>query len=484
MPSPTLNQSRLVALAILAWAIGAVLVGALGGTTFDDGDSLLHYLFGRYAFQHPANLLDLWAKPFFTTVTAPFSALGGFWGIRLFNIGCGALSAWLIYLSAQRMKLEPAWLAPFLLLCSTDYFLAANSGLTEPLFSLFLSAGLYLAVTGRYNWAAAFISFLPYVRSEGFLIVAVYFGWLVWIGRFRSLPWTALGFVIYGFVGLLAYGDFLWTFTQNPYDNGAWNYGKGTWGHFFTQYIYTVGLPVYVLTALGFVKLKLSVLVAKWKHPGPHNSERVWLVYGAFVAYFGAHVVFWATGKYHSLGLPRVMVAILPLGALIALEGLRAGLAWSPATASPVRKWAAIAVAIVLAAFPFSGNKAGFRLPKDFKPSQRLAQAQQVALFVHDLQPPKPLYYAAPALHLALSNDPFDSTAFRNIDELGKRTLPKGAILIWDTWFAQMESGVKLEFWEEPLVAPQFQLLKEWTDENGQPTYRVYRKISEMPPDA
>ena len=102
--TPPDRESKLVLIALAAYAVCAALLAVLGGSTFDDGDSLLHYAFARHAFAHPENLLDLWAKPVFTTLAAPFAALLDFAGMRLFNILCGLLSVWLVYRSARNSR--------------------------------------------------------------------------------------------------------------------------------------------------------------------------------------------------------------------------------------------------------------------------------------------------------------------------------------------------------------------------------------------
>ncbi|MDX5321819.1 MAG: hypothetical protein LPK45_11810, partial [Bacteroidota bacterium] len=56
-------------------------------------DGVMHHLFARYVPQHPGNLLDHWAKPFYVLLSTPFAQLG-FLGSLLFNVLLAVLSFW------------------------------------------------------------------------------------------------------------------------------------------------------------------------------------------------------------------------------------------------------------------------------------------------------------------------------------------------------------------------------------------------------
>ena len=55
--------------------IGIVIAFLLDGTG-DAGDSLLHYHYARYAFEHPYLFFHHWGKPMFILIAAPFSQFG------------------------------------------------------------------------------------------------------------------------------------------------------------------------------------------------------------------------------------------------------------------------------------------------------------------------------------------------------------------------------------------------------------------------
>lgn len=131
---------------------GLLLVSAITAVftrgTYDSGDSVYHYVFAHYAFKHPLNLLDSWAKPVFTLLAAG-PAQFGFLGMKLFQCAVVAASAWCAYVVARALRLPAPELAILFAYAAPDYFLIQFSGLTEPLFGLLLVAAVALAMRGR-----------------------------------------------------------------------------------------------------------------------------------------------------------------------------------------------------------------------------------------------------------------------------------------------------------------------------------------------
>jgi hypothetical protein len=251
---------------------------------------------------------------------------------------------------------------------------------------------------------------------------------------------------VYSLLGAIFLGDPWWVITQNPYDQGLANYGSGTWGHYFQQYIFVVGVPIYGLTVLGLVGavIRLGRLrgLKAWMGHG-------WLVHLPFGIYFLCHVVFWATGTGHSLGMSRVMLAIVPLGAVIAADGLQLFGLWVPSRWLGLRRATmALAVAYV-AVFPFIPNPAALKLPTDLQlqPDQVLARNASTFLQSQGAMP-RPLYGSHPSLPMFAGLDLFDSTAYRGLSALGLG-VPSGAVMVWDNWFSVQEDGVSAAFWDE-----------------------------------
>ena len=216
---------------LLAGLLGlSVLMAFITRGTYDSGDSIKHYLFAHYALQHPLNFLDSWAKPLFTLLAAG-PAQAGFIGMKLFQCAVVAASAWCAYVVARNLRLPAPELVILFAYAMPDYFLIQFSGLTEPLFGLVLVGAVALAMSNRPAWSAAVISWLPFVRSEGFILIGIWVVCLAWRRQWRSLPLVLLGYAVYSVVGAVVLGEPGWVFARNPYATVS-VYGHGDWNHF------------------------------------------------------------------------------------------------------------------------------------------------------------------------------------------------------------------------------------------------------------
>jgi hypothetical protein len=295
-----------------------VLALVLPGTC-DDGDSVHHYLFARYAFDHPGLFLDHWAKPLYVLVMAPFAQLG-FVGVKLANVALMTSAMWCTIRIGELMGLKYAWLAGVVLGTMPELLHVTLSGLTEPLFAACLSLSVLWCFEQKYARAALLLSFLPFVRSEGLVVLGVVVPYFLLVGQWRVLPLLLLGHVAYGLTGWPILGDPLWVFRKIPYATLNGSYGKGLWDHFFASARHYWGLWQALMIVTG-VLMGAWRLAGYWRGRVSFPKADLWLVYGIFLAYFGAHVVFWGLGIFNSFGMTRVMVAIDPLAALIAVLG-------------------------------------------------------------------------------------------------------------------------------------------------------------------
>ena len=109
----------------------------------------------------------------------------------LFQCVVAAVSAQLVHLRSGtarcELPLHLSWPCLFTY-AAPDYFLMQFSGLTEPLFGLVLVGSVALMMTGRPGWSAALISWLPFVRSEGFILIGIWVVYLAWQRHWRYLP--------------------------------------------------------------------------------------------------------------------------------------------------------------------------------------------------------------------------------------------------------------------------------------------------------
>ena len=128
----------------------------------------MHFFISEASWSKPYLLLDHWGKPLFTLLSSPF-AHWSYTGILLFNLLVFTLTtvgAWRIL---KLLQVATLWkfVFPFVLLGSVQYNITILSGLTEPLFSLFLLWASYFYLNKKGLLAALLIGCLPFLRSEG-----------------------------------------------------------------------------------------------------------------------------------------------------------------------------------------------------------------------------------------------------------------------------------------------------------------------------
>lgn len=413
--------------------------------TYDTGDSIQHYLFARFAPQHPLNLLHSWAKPFFTLLLVGPAQLG-FRAVMLWQCGLVAASAWLAYWVAERLKVPYAALAVLLCYTAPDYFRIQFSGLTEPLFGFLLIASVALLVAGRAGWSAALVSWLPFVRSEGFILLGLWVVCLVWLRQWRALPWLLLGYLIYSAAGAMVLGEPGWVFGRNAYPTIS-PYGHGSWKTFIVALLYLMGWVMTVLVALGGGQLAWrATQKATWSNP--LFRIELLLVYAVIGVFVLAHTLFWVFGLYGSAGLTRVLTVLTPLLAIVALRGLGCLLLLGRTALAQQR--IALAVAGLSFAFLFTGLHMELRWERDFGQPGDLALAAQATDWYRQLpgRAGRPVALEQPAVAKALDLDIFDNKArplTSGAGQLQLAKLPAGTFVFWDEWFSTVEGNLPLD---------------------------------------
>ncbi|MGB0424938.1 MAG: hypothetical protein ACPGED_11455, partial [Flavobacteriales bacterium] len=229
-------------------------------------------------------------------------------GIKVFNVILFSSSLLLLIKIGKKLAVNGALAGLMLLACP---MLAPHvlSGLTEPLFAFFLLLALYLSFDRKWISSAIVLSFLPFIRSEGWIIILAFLPFFIHQKQFKPILFLTLGTFIYSIAGFTTHHDLLWVFTKTPYINQGDNYGSGNYFHFANQLFYWCGPPVCALFILGLINLLSRWQSLSWKWA---------LILGLFFAFFGAHSFFWGSGLFHSMGLARVLICILPLLALVA----------------------------------------------------------------------------------------------------------------------------------------------------------------------
>ena len=438
-------SNRRAPLLLALFLVISVGVAFVTRSTYDSGDSIKHYLFARYAIQYPMNYLDSWAKPLFTLL-ASGPAQAGFIGMKLFQCGVVALSAWCAFVVARALRLPAPELAIVFTYAAPDYFFIQFSGLTEPLFGLVLVGAVALAVTGRPGWSAALISLLPFVRSEGFMLIGIWVVYLAWERQWRFLPLLLLGYAVFSAVGAVVLGDLGWVFGHNPYATVS-VYGHGDWDHFWIHLPYLLGRVLWALALIGAGRMLLDCFRPE-RRRAPLFRAELFLIYGSIVVFVGAHTIFWAKGLFNSFGLTRVLTVTAPLFAVAALSGL-AGVA-QVGQSLAARRRIRIAVAVAAVLLPAVEPGSDFPWQHDFTlpPDQQVVE--NAAAWMRRTYGPasRPLAYEFPYVAVATRNNFFDPKAhpaiFLNKDAQ-VASLPVGGLLVWDDWYTPVEGHVYLD---------------------------------------
>jgi hypothetical protein len=447
----------------LAWGItslffiaGLVLIYTANGTC-DDGDSIMHYQFARWAPVHHQLFFDHWAKPLYVLLACPFAQMG-LPGIKVFNLLISALTILLTFYIAEYFNIKRKSLTVLFMAATPGLMIHALSGLTEPLFALVLVTSVLLYLR-NYIWQAiVIISFLPFVRSEGLLICGVFGLMLLIEKRLILLPLLLLGHLVYGVAGYPIYHNLLWVFTRIPYAHPNGVYGSGNWSHFFIHFPEIIGGPLYALLIIGLVGGAIKITA----HREWENGGRRWvLICGSFLSYFLGHVIFWKFGIFNSLGLLRVLIGVLPMIVLIELEGLNALLLLPmPGMAKQLIAYILIGTVTV---FPLMNFDNSWNYKRDFCLStSQLADKQATDYVKNNFAGYRQAqyYYDANYVSILLGIDFFDTTISRRVWEIYQHPPRDTGFIIWDNYYSAFECQTPMSV---PATNPQFELVKKFT---------------------
>jgi hypothetical protein len=428
----------------VALLIFAIFTDGSGG----GGDSVLHYLYAKYAFSHPENFFNHWAKPLFTILASPFTLIG-FTGIKLFNVACSSASVLFAFKSAENWNIKHRWTLAPIIFSSTLFTNVTLSGLTEPLSALILTSAIYFMSIQKMKTGLVIISFMPLVRSEGLILLGVFFIYIIIKRQYKLLPVLLTGQVIFAVAGYPYYKDLLWIFTKIPYANLTNNYGNGSWKHFLVQLNFQTNPVIYGLFWIGSLGLLFNLVISyKRKITQPGFVENFWLVYGSFYAFLFAHATFWALGIFNSMGLVRVFVSVLPPMGLICLNGFNFVTDYlnNKSTKKIIRPFTFIIV-MTIVVFPFTKGKYGYNIPNDFVMSkEQKIIVDLIKPYLNNKWPDKTIVFTDPNIPFLLNIDPFDGLKCEWYYDLSKPSnLTSDKILIADTWFSKLEWGYSVE---------------------------------------
>jgi hypothetical protein len=472
----TMNRNALLVFLIAAvfYAINfSVSEGFNGGA-----DTITHYQMSKYSWQHDYLLMDQWGKPVFTILFSPIAQLG-FNAVVVMNMMLIFLGAFWAMGIARDLGLKRPWLVALLTLWLPVVVGNSVSSLTEMICALFLIGYIRLALQQRFILAGIVVGFMPFARSEGFVIVALILLYYAFTARWKYMPWLLVGSVVFNTLGYFITGKTLWIFQSNPYVNTTFDmYGHGTFYHFF-QYALPLFGFTYLLWLLQTVR-EVPKALQLWKSRSWTLNEQVWiwLIAGSAWGYFLAHTVLWWQGMWASLGLGRVMFVIAVPIALMAVKTIE----WLLEKGSVMyqRSLLVFIVAITLAA-PFIIRTFSFQEIMIFPAlGEEEIQNKVAANYLEqnfDTENTK-FFTAHPYLNLLLDVDPFD---IKKIETLNKVENAKpGDVVVWDGHFGPNEMELPKEQLETDSTFELLQVIEPetlfYTLNNYLYEIRIYRK--------
>ena len=454
---------------LFIYVIIATLTIVFFNGTGGAGDSVHHYLFAKFAPLHPELFFNHWAKPVFVLLVSPFAQLG-FIGVKIFNAIVCLLTIFFTFKIAQKLNIKNAIIGALMLIVSPLYFALTFSGLTEPLFALFISLGVFTILINKPITSCLFISFLPFIRSEGLIIIGVFGLYLLLKREWKLIPFLLIGHVVYSIAGFYIYNDLFWVINEIPYAHLSSTYGSGKLFHFIEQMNYVVGLPIYILFWVG-------VLTVIWKSiKSTITIEIQMLIFFCFFSFFIAHSLFWYLGIFNSMGLKRVLIGVIPLISIIALMGfnfITDEILENKRTPKLIFKGLIITYILI---FPFTSNPAAIDWEKDLSLSEDQQLAKKISELVsQEKDSNQRFYYAHPYLSEVLNIDHFNANKRVELTKLSMDNIKSGDIVIWDNWFAVVEHGITMEFLEKNLDLIKLHNLSV-LDEGREISYTVYKK--------
>ncbi|MDG1046458.1 MAG: hypothetical protein P8P81_07620 [Bacteroidia bacterium] len=425
-----MSRNNLIWLIVII--IDAILVFNID-STFDGGDSILHYLQAHQAMETTHYFMDMWAKPIFILLAFPFAKIGWI-GMKTFNMICILVSALGCKRISEHYKTN-GWYGVILCFFAYSFFLVQSSGLTEPLFTVILTWVILFELNNKSYLSYTLLSFLPFVRSEGYIIVIIFLIYSLINDRKKFIPFMTLGTIIYGIIGIFYHNDFLWMFNQNPYSGIEYKYGNGSGFHFIEQLPYIIGLPIFILFCLGLLHFTLNI-------KNYFRTKDFFLIYGITIGYIVAHSIFWRFGLFHSFGLTRVLIVIIPLISIIAYRGIL----WIENLFTNIDKKIIRSITFIsILTFPFIKSPMALSWQNDIK----LNIHQEIILTANkwlidnklNLSPTiTNAYFLALASNRIIDND-INIIEMKLLHNSDFKT-SKGSLIVWDSYFAVTDSQI------------------------------------------
>ena len=441
-------------------------------------DSYGHYLITRFSWLHPKELLlDQWGKPLYNILASPFAQFG-MMGVIVFNILLLIGTSWIVYFTARKLHMNFAWLAFVFCLASPIWFDNTITGLTEPLNAFLLMVVVYMFVSKRIITASIIAGFLPFARSEGYVIIAVIGFYLLFVLKhYKAFGLLLVGTAVMSVVGWIVEGNPTWIYDTNPYikyqiestikkENIC---GSGALLHYVKSLPFVMGKTRLVFFVSGLVVVLLRYL----RKPKERvNQNAFYLFAGIYTLYFVVHSLIWYKGAMGSCGYTRVLVVIEPLAAIIMAMAAEIVFSWLIKIIQGWKQQIVWLVVLLVAGYVFYEpiKIYGHKYPIDISDEQKLF-VEAAAWYNQQDYDDRMKYFLYPYFNILTDIDPKDTDHFIELWSFDHRYAPVGSIVIWDGHFGPNEGNVPLELLQEH---PDFVEIKSFYPEKAFKTLNDY----------
>lgn len=445
-------------------------------------DSYNHFLISKYAFKYPHLLIDQWGKPIYTFLAHPFCKFGLAYAVW-FNLICVILSGILCALTSKKLGSPIAFAAFWVCIFAPVSLGNSISSLTEPLNMLTLSAGFYFWTLDRKRISVILFSLMPWIRTEGFVIIVPLLVFLIIKKYYKLIPWLLLTTFIINLVGWYLTNKPFWFITENPYflveteserfspEGGSFLYylqnNKSIFGNIF--------LPLAVIGAVSiayqYIKLKKQQF-----------AYLFWVILGVFVAYFFAHSFIMWKGMMGTHGMIRVMMVICP--------SLAIAFSFYPILLTSIvkehrLKYASTVIIIIGVFFAYKANGYPTKFWQLNKESVKqitiINEIEEANKYINlNKLDTAVIYHQLPIYNVLYDKDPFPKPLTKNWQtesvwsiDLKNNWAPMGSILLWDNYHATREGNIPFSKLKE---LKDYKELKRFGLDDNKPTLILFYK--------
>lgn len=474
-----INEKAALAISALAAFLLLSCLYFQGNGMLEGGqDSYNHFLISKYAFKYPQLLLDQWGKPVYTILAHPFCAFSLGTAV-FFNILCLVAGAFITGLTLIKLELKYAWLACWICVFCPISLGNAIATLTEPLNMLMLSAAFYAWIADRKIAATLLFSFLPWIRTEGFVILVPFLVYLIFTKQYKLIPYLIVGTFIFNLLGWFQTGEPFWFITENPYfaietDSERFAPEPGSFLFYIRDNKNIFGNITLIFSALGAGYFAFQYFFKKTNIK--QSAFVFWVVAGVFVAYYFAHSFIIWRGMLGTHGMTRVMMVIVPCVAFFMVYFINVIFKPFSNQFNPYKNIVLILFAFVLTyqAYRVKGYPTQFyNFNKTSVP--QIANVQNLDLAYQYLEKNnltnQVIYHQLPLFDVRYDRDPYAKpltkdwkTAYIWSIDLNENWAPKNSIIIWDRYHAQREGNMPFE---KISTSIDYRLLTQFTENDS-----------------